>query len=109
MNGRRHTDKLPAFALALAVTAAVTIVTRLWRLQTPAQLLDGSKAAAATVSEVRNVGAPEGGSTAMCTGQRKEVRSWSARTFRCPFDTNDPFQMLILPGTDLVLGSRRRS
>lgn len=92
MNGRRHTDKLPAFALALAVTAAVTIVTRLWRLQKPAQLLDGSKAAAATVSEVRNVGAPP-----HCAQAKGKKFGPGPCTFRCPFSTNDPFQMLFTP------------
>ncbi len=100
MNGRRHTDKLPAFALALAVTAAVTIVTRLWRLQTPAQLLDGSKAAAATVSEVRNVGAPP--HCAQAKGKkfgpglhaRFVAHSAQMTLSRC----------YLLPVTDLVLG-----
>jgi hypothetical protein len=51
--GQRNSRKCLCFALAIICTAAITASSRLWRLQTPAQVQDGSRAAAAAVSEVR--------------------------------------------------------
>lgn len=51
-NGRRHSPKCLCFGLAIFCTAALTASSRFWRLQTPDQVLHGSRAAAAAVSEV---------------------------------------------------------
>ena len=62
--GQRNSRKCLCFALAIICTAAITASSRLWRLQTPAQVQDGSRTAAAALSEVRG-----------CCGWRQQAAS----------------------------------